>query len=328
MGTWRALHSARPGGAVSGATNATPIVVTTTGNHNLVTGDRVSIFGVATNTNANGEHTVRVTGATTFELNGTTGNGAYGGGGQVCGFGLADEGLLFEETDRGPSTYRVTFISAHTRFVLQPHLSFPLSTNQATLPTDLNTLGDSSTFFRVDVVDFVHILTWSGSGWAFDDSDDGSFYFIEAPGVPQGGLWQELDGSTVTYLKADGTTGSFTTPDEITAPSGVFHKSIAAYTGTINAASAGTLSGTTGSTTATNQATTATNQTTDLSPTTAKFAADAGGTNAVTGFTNPHGHTQDAHNHIQDAHTHSAGTLAVSTAGQPRNLGVRRFFRR
>lgn len=69
--------------SVSDATNATPIVVTTTANHQLSTGQYVDIFGVLGNTAANGRWVVTVTGATTFSLDTSVGNGAYTSGGVV-----------------------------------------------------------------------------------------------------------------------------------------------------------------------------------------------------------------------------------------------------
>ena len=65
---------------ISGATNVSPIVVTTT-THSLSTGDKVVIAGVAGNTAANGAWNVTVVTATTFSLDGSTGNGAYTSGG-------------------------------------------------------------------------------------------------------------------------------------------------------------------------------------------------------------------------------------------------------
>jgi len=61
---------------ISGATNATPIVITNTG-HNLQNGDLVEITGVVGNTAANGIRTVANRTANTFELSGSVGNGAY-----------------------------------------------------------------------------------------------------------------------------------------------------------------------------------------------------------------------------------------------------------
>ncbi|MGE3819545.1 MAG: WD40/YVTN/BNR-like repeat-containing protein, partial [Isosphaeraceae bacterium] len=65
---------------VTGATNAAPIVITSV-NHGQNTNDRVRITGVTGNTAANGDWTITRLTANTFSLNGSVGNGAYGGGG-------------------------------------------------------------------------------------------------------------------------------------------------------------------------------------------------------------------------------------------------------
>lgn len=64
---------------ISGATNATPIVITVAANSGLKTGDRVAISGITGNTGANGEWTLEAVTATTFKLLGSVGNGTYGG---------------------------------------------------------------------------------------------------------------------------------------------------------------------------------------------------------------------------------------------------------
>jgi hypothetical protein len=64
---------------ISGATNATPIVITVAANSGLKTGDRVAISGITGNTGANGEWTLEYVSATTFKLLGSAGNGTYGG---------------------------------------------------------------------------------------------------------------------------------------------------------------------------------------------------------------------------------------------------------
>lgn len=69
--------------AVTGATNASPIVVTTAA-HGLATGDVVTLASVGGNTAANGTFRVTVVSSTTFQLDGTTGNGAYTSGGTVA----------------------------------------------------------------------------------------------------------------------------------------------------------------------------------------------------------------------------------------------------
>ena len=74
------------------ATNESPIKIRTTHAHGLATGDRVTISGVQGNTAANGTFTVTVPASTTppespaltvFTLDGSSGSGAYTGGGRV-----------------------------------------------------------------------------------------------------------------------------------------------------------------------------------------------------------------------------------------------------
>lgn len=67
-------------GTITGATNASPISVTQTA-HGYSTGDRVRIASVGGNTAANGDKTITVTGANTYTLDGSTGNGTYTSGG-------------------------------------------------------------------------------------------------------------------------------------------------------------------------------------------------------------------------------------------------------
>jgi hypothetical protein len=69
--------------AVTGATNATPIVITTAA-HGLATGDVVTIASVGGNTNANSTFKVTVLSTTTFSLDGSSGNAAYTSGGTVA----------------------------------------------------------------------------------------------------------------------------------------------------------------------------------------------------------------------------------------------------
>lgn len=65
---------------INNASNATPIVITTSVAHGFYTGDRVRVAGVAGNTAANGDWTIVVTGSTTLQLVGSVGNGAYSAG--------------------------------------------------------------------------------------------------------------------------------------------------------------------------------------------------------------------------------------------------------
>lgn len=69
--------------SVSGATNATPIVITVSGGHPIQTGDFVVIEGAQGNTAANGEWFGTRISSTQFSLNGSHGNGTYTGGGVI-----------------------------------------------------------------------------------------------------------------------------------------------------------------------------------------------------------------------------------------------------
>jgi hypothetical protein len=69
------------GTAVTAATNANPIVVTSTA-HGLTTGDVVFIAGAVGNTAANGVFTATVVDANTFSI-AVAGNGAWSSGGTV-----------------------------------------------------------------------------------------------------------------------------------------------------------------------------------------------------------------------------------------------------
>lgn len=73
--------------AITSSTNATPIAVTAA-SHGLVTGDKITIFGHATNTAANGTWVVTRTGANTFTLNNSVGNGIGAGTGTFAKGGV------------------------------------------------------------------------------------------------------------------------------------------------------------------------------------------------------------------------------------------------
>ncbi len=68
---------------VTAASNTTPIAITTSTAHGLTTGHTVQIDGIEGNLAANGKFLVVVTGANTFTLTGSVGNGAWTSGGTV-----------------------------------------------------------------------------------------------------------------------------------------------------------------------------------------------------------------------------------------------------
>ena len=75
--------------SVAGATNASPIEITTTTMHRFSTGANVCLSGVGGNTAANGCWTITATGPSSFTLTGATGNGTYTSGGTVTPGGVA-----------------------------------------------------------------------------------------------------------------------------------------------------------------------------------------------------------------------------------------------
>lgn len=70
-----------PAKAITGATNATPIVLTVASGHGVVANDQIFVTGVGGNTAANGTFIVSAVGATTITLQGSAGNGSYTSGG-------------------------------------------------------------------------------------------------------------------------------------------------------------------------------------------------------------------------------------------------------
>lgn len=69
---------------VVGASNASPIEITTSEEHDFTTGDTVTVRDVDGNTAANGSWRVTVRGETTLALDGSEGSGAYTGGGTIA----------------------------------------------------------------------------------------------------------------------------------------------------------------------------------------------------------------------------------------------------
>jgi hypothetical protein len=67
-------------GTITGATNATPIVITCA-SHGLSTGTRVTVVNVGGNTAANGTFDVTVVNANSFSLDSSVGNAPYTSGG-------------------------------------------------------------------------------------------------------------------------------------------------------------------------------------------------------------------------------------------------------
>ncbi len=114
--------TAAPTFTVSGATNASPIAITTTANHGLTTGTVVTITGVVGNTAANGTYTMTSTGLNTFTLNGTTGDGAYSSGGTVYPHIITIKKAIVNESNL---EFEVLDPSANSNYVVINHNVVP-----------------------------------------------------------------------------------------------------------------------------------------------------------------------------------------------------------
>lgn len=59
---------------------------------------------------------------------------------------------------------------------------------------------------------FNHLMRFTGTGWSFGPGDGGGGYRITFASPPTGEGWQLCDGSTISYLQADGTTADEVLP--------------------------------------------------------------------------------------------------------------------
>ncbi len=82
---------------ITGATNASPIVITVGTTSGVVTGDTVYVAGIEGNTAANGFWILGTVTGTTAELLGSSGNGVYTSGGSLEGADLGLLDLLLQE---------------------------------------------------------------------------------------------------------------------------------------------------------------------------------------------------------------------------------------
>lgn len=182
----------------------------------------------------------------------------------------------------------------------------------------------------LDVTVFLHTLRWDGAALGFAPGDDGSNYFIDAPSAPLGKAVQLCDGTATTYLKANGTTGSYTTKNL----SGHYTKSVTAGADALAPAVAPGLTGTVENESAHTHAIDHDHpaKTSDAPSATAVVDNTLAGATVVVG--------DGAHTHDTDldalaaasgagmAHTHGLGTLAVADTGEPASFTALKYFRR
>jgi len=98
---------------ISGATNASPIVITTSAAHGYETGDSIFQGGVVGNTEANGTFTITKLSTTTYSLDDTTGNAAYVSGGIAIkaslAHGMSDNAIAVVHDAAGNTAANGTF---------------------------------------------------------------------------------------------------------------------------------------------------------------------------------------------------------------------------
>lgn len=99
--------------SVTGATNVSPIVITSNG-HGLTTGTRVTITGVLGNTAANGTFQVTFVDTNSFSLDSSTGNGAYTSGGTWNATGLYTATITASAANGYASGTTYAFLSTYT----------------------------------------------------------------------------------------------------------------------------------------------------------------------------------------------------------------------
>ena len=199
----------------------------------------------------------------------------------------AIDGQAFWETDR-----TVLYISVNAAWT---YAVGEMKCTQSSLPSDL---GANDRYFMADVSDYGHILLWgsaSGSysaGWAFAPGDNGSDWFAFYRSSPGAAGWHICDGSTVNYLKSDGTLGSAVLPN--VTGTGVYVKAETSYSPTVTAAVTPTLSGNTG--------------------------VDSASATVQSGS----GATVAAHTHT---HPLSSGTVSIAGGDPVANLGAILYYR-
>lgn len=115
-------------------------------------------------------------------------------------------GTLFWETDRTVYYLNIGALGSQNWV----YTTGEFSCAQAALPGDLGTHDGG---FLANVFDYGHLLIWSGAAWTWGPGDAGSGMLQLFEVDPTGAGWHLYDGSTVNYLKADGTLGSITLPN-------------------------------------------------------------------------------------------------------------------
>jgi len=229
-------------------------------------------------------------------------------------------------------------------------------TMRATL-ANIPALGANDADFLFYATDYHHLFRWTGAAWEFGPCDDGSGFIRMDTQVPNAGLWQLCDGSTVARSNPDGTTTNVTLEDLVSAPAKAAYPKLGSpYTGVAVAAVAPTLAGadTDDEAAHTHSVTVPAEDTSDeaahthavvgstLAPTPTTPVSGPGAIQVGDGVhTHPMSFNSGvgtAHNHnvpqqvvasaAGSAHHHALSGVSVGADGEPRNLVLLPYFRR
>jgi hypothetical protein len=171
---------------IDGATNATPIVITTSGAHGVSTGNKVLIQDVGGNIAANGLWTATVLTTTTLELDGSSGSGSFSGGGTITrGVGQIDYTSIQAPSDtkvtkkqilrNKDGDARVFYVDIETTSIATTSFTSTKTSDQLSDPvalTDSDENDNAVAIFGV-IPDFKSILThYKGRFFLTGDYDD------------------------------------------------------------------------------------------------------------------------------------------------------------
>ena len=171
---------------ITGVTNATPMVVTTSTAHGLADGSPVEIYGVVGPVGINQQWRITSTGSTTFSLNGSIAGGAYSSGGTVI-FGGEQSSNRFIKMN--PVTENLPQIPPSDRLVYWKWegdwLEFIGATNPVELKIEYSSSGAAPQSGSVGIdnsYNFLVYRTASIIGPAYDQAQSAANWKMEALG--------------------------------------------------------------------------------------------------------------------------------------------------
>jgi hypothetical protein len=252
----------------------------------------------------------------------------------------ATEWVLAGTSDQGALRVQTVLFSAPAPAPPTPAPSPTPTSTTGAIPTDL---GPYDRGFLLYVQGYRHLLRWSGTAWEWGPGDSGNGYISDFLRPPGDG-WAACDGSETLCLQVGATLSGVRVklPDE---QSGVYHKSAAQASATVQPAVAGVVAGATAEEIGHTHPVTLFDvpvnivfppQTTEEETEAPVAITPGGGTDVAA---SPHTHelnigplevrlpewTVQASGGT--GHSHGAGSLST-TGGEPAHVNVQRYFRR